>query len=306
MSSNQVVVGLSYAGPTGRVVTRDIFFERGGIVGDKHKGEPARQVSLLDWNFVEQRAQQDSAKAMPGLLKENVAVAGLNALPLRLCDELQLGHVVLEVTQLGERFGRVAPAGVKVCTLSREAVFARVRSGGAIRIGAHVHHKPRTLRAQVITMSDRASRGDYEDVSGARAVELLQEWGAKAGWNFEVKRLVLPDERDALENALNQARSASADLVITTGGTGVGPRDITPEVVTGCADRLVPGIMEHIRFKFGQAKPAARLSRSVAALMGETIVLALPGSPRAVEEYLGEITPLLEHLIYTSRGIDPH
>jgi len=94
--------------------------------------------------------------------------------------------------------------------------------------------------------------------------------------------------------------------VITTGGTGVGPRDITPETVAGVFEKIIPGIMENIRMKFGQAKPNALLSRSVAAVGGQTQCYALPGSVRAVDEYMGEILKTLEHVIYMLHGLDVH
>jgi molybdopterin biosynthesis enzyme MoaB len=95
-------------------------------------------------------------------------------------------------------------------------------------------------------------------------------------------------------------------LVITTVGTGVGPREITPEVVTSLADKLIPGTMEHIRLTPGAQKPNALLSRSVAAVMGQTLVYTLPGSVKAVDEYMGEIVKTLDHLVFTLHGLDTH
>ena len=96
------------------------------------------------------------------------------------------------------------------------------------------------------------------------------------------------------------------DAVFTTGGTGIGPRDITPDVIETMADRLIPGIMEHIRIQFGAEKPNALLSRSIAAVMGQTLVYALPGSVRAVSEYMGEILKTFEHALLMIHGIDAH
>jgi molybdopterin adenylyltransferase len=94
--------------------------------------------------------------------------------------------------------------------------------------------------------------------------------------------------------------------VVTTGGTGIGPRDITPDVVMALADRLVPGVMEAIRVKFGAEHPGALLSRGVVAVRGRTLIYTLPGSVRAVEEYLGEILQTLEHALCMLHGLDTH
>ena len=99
---------------------------------------------------------------------------------------------------------------------------------------------------------------------------------------------------------------ASTDVVVTTGGTGIGPRDITPDVVAGECDRLIPGIMEHIRMTYGSENPAALLSRSVVGVCGETAIYCLPGNVKAVEEYMSEIVKSLEHLILMIQGVDAH
>ncbi|HLD45162.1 MAG TPA: molybdopterin-binding protein, partial [bacterium] len=102
------------------------------------------------------------------------------------------------------------------------------------------------------------------------------------------------------------ARTNNSDLVFTTGGTGIGPRDLTPDVVLPLLDKTVPGIMESIRFKYGQNLPSALLSRSVAGVMGTCLVYTLPGSVRAVSEYLAEILKTLPHSLLMLWGIDAH
>ena len=96
------------------------------------------------------------------------------------------------------------------------------------------------------------------------------------------------------------------DVVITTGGTGIGPRDITIETVRPLLDKEIPGIMEMIRIKYGQEKPNALLSRGIAGVMGQTLVYTLPGSVKAVDEYMTEILKTLQHLIYMLHGVDVH
>jgi len=105
---------------------------------------------------------------------------------------------------------------------------------------------------------------------------------------------------------LLNCRDKKFDIVITTGGTGISPRDITPDIVKTLLDKEIPGIMESIRMKYGQQKSAALLSRSIAGVMGHSLVFTLPGSVRAVNEYLEEITKGLKHMIYMINQIDSH
>jgi len=158
----------------------------------------------------------------------------------------------------------------------------------------------------VITVSDRASRGEYEDKSGPRIKELLAEFFADKRWHLRIESTVVPDDSAGLKAELVSARDKGVDVVFTTGGTGVGPRDITPEVVTSLADKIIPGIMEHIRAKFGESNPNALLSRSVAAVLGQTVVYTLPGSVKSVDEYMPEILRTMEHLILMLHGLDTH
>ena len=120
-----------------------------------------------------------------------------------------------------------------------------------------------------------------------------------------VNRLI-PDDSHKLEELLNKAKEELVDIVITTGGTGIGPRDFTPDVVKSVLDKEIPGIMEMIRMKYGAEKPAALTSRSVAGVMGKSLVFTLPGSVRAVNEYMAEICKSLMHLVYMLHGLDTH
>ena len=136
--------------------------------------------------------------------------------------------------------------------------------------------------------------------------EHLEQQFAGSRWHLEVAREILPDDADRLREKLISARKEGVDFLFTCGGTGIGQRDITPDVVVELSDRLVPGIMDAIRMKYGGKNIHALISRSVAALLGDTIVFTLPGSVKAVDEYMGELLPLLEHLLLMRHGIDAH
>lgn len=164
----------------------------------------------------------------------------------------------------------------------------------------------RKLSIQVITLSDRASKGVYADLSGPEIVQFLETYFNEKNWQFSINSLIIPDDAERLEKELLKAKKNKIDILFTTGGTGIGPRDFTPEVMKKVLEKEIPGIMENIRLKFGQKVPNALLSRGTAGVMGETQVYSLPGSVKAVREYMGEILKTLEHLIYMLHGIDTH
>ncbi len=164
----------------------------------------------------------------------------------------------------------------------------------------------RKLKIKVITLSDRASRGEYADLSGPEIVQSLDAYFKEKEWEFTIDSLIIPDDALLLEMNLLTTKENKTDIVFTTGGTGIGPRDFTPEVMKKVLDKEIPGIMENIRLKFGQKIPNALLSRGTAGVMGESQVYSLPGSVKAVREYMGEILKTLEHLIFMLHGIDTH
>jgi molybdenum cofactor synthesis domain-containing protein len=127
---------------------------------------------------------------------------------------------------------------------------------------------------------------------------------AAAGWDCEIRTTVMPDDAFTLRAALKEA--PLTDLIITTGGTGIGPRDITPDVVRPLLTKEMPGIMEQIRVKYGTKNPKALLSRAVAGAIGNTLIYTLPGSVKAVHEYMAEIVKTMEHTFYMLYGVDKH
>jgi molybdopterin adenylyltransferase len=149
-------------------------------------------------------------------------------------------------------------------------------------------------QALVITLSDTAAAGNREDLSGPEASRILQEAG------FEVVPVeVLPDDRAAIEARLIRASDEGMALVVTTGGTGLSPRDVTPEATLAVVDRVVPGIPELMRAEGVAKTPRAALSRSVAGIRKATLIINLPGSVKGVRECLGSVRPLLAHAIET-------
>jgi len=164
---------------------------------------------------------------------------------------------------------------------------------------------PETFKALVVTLSDRAYSGEYEDLSGPYVKERLAEFFNAQGWIIDINLKLIPDDSLTLKELLKSADNIY-NIIITTGGTGIGPRDITVETVKPLLLKEIPGIMEFIRIRYGTEKPNALLSRGVAGIIGNSLIYTLPGSVRAVEEYMVEILKTLKHTIYMQYGIDTH
>ena len=221
------------------------------------------------------------------------------------CDE-QENAVILKLSQIGKEchshcqiFQRVGD-----CIMPREGVFATVEQGGVLTSGMEITVElPKAdaqLRAAVITLSDKGSIGQRVDTAGPRATELL----AEAGYDI-VEQVLLPDVQAKIERELKRlADSRQVDLIITTGGTGMAPRDVTPEATLAVTTRLVPGIAEAIRAGSLAITKRAMLSRGVSVLRNTTLIVNLPGSKKAVEEALEIVLPTLEHGIRLAKGTD--
>lgn len=153
--------------------------------------------------------------------------------------------------------------------------------------------------ALVLTVSDRVAAGTREDASGAGLAELLARLG------FAVERAVVADERDAIGVAL-RAGAAAHSLVVTTGGTGLTPRDVTPQATAAVLDYEVPGLAEAMREAGRRSTPMASLSRGVVGVLGRTLVVNVPGSPRGALESLEAIAPVIPHALETIAGPFDH
>lgn len=162
------------------------------------------------------------------------------------------------------------------------------------------------LRLLVVTLSDRASAGVYEDKSGPLLRSHLDKYFEGSGVGVSMESKVLTDDAAGLRDVIREACDGGTHALFTTGGTGIGPRDNTTDVVLELADKVVPGIMEGIRMKYAIDKPCALLSRTVAATIGGTMVYTLPGSSKGVEEYMTEIVRSLDHVLCVLNGLEVH
>lgn len=154
------------------------------------------------------------------------------------------------------------------------------------------------IRLAILTLSDKGNDGMREDKSGPAIEECMRETAHETIWHG-----ILPDEQTQIERQLRVLCDRQhVDLILTTGGTGFSPRDITPEATAAVADKLVPGISEAMRVQTAAKTPRAMLSRGIAAIRGQTLIVNLPGSPKAVRECMEVILPVLPHAIGILKG----
>lgn len=268
-----------------------------GLEKDAHAGFAHRQVSLL--------AEESIAKMLekgldvgPGDFAENLTTRDIDLPNLPIGTRLQVGSAaILRVSQIGkechDRCAIYYQAGD--CVMPREGIFAEVLQGGIVKVGDRIDVKvPYTFA--VITASDKGSCGEREDLSGPALAEILKPWGEV------IEQVIVPDDRSALSKTMRDIVNRGVDAIFTTGGTGLSPRDVTPEATLEIIDRQVPGIPEAIRHATAAATEKAMLSRGIAGISGKTLIVNLPGSPKAVAECMDVIRPVLDHALETVSG----
>jgi len=278
-------------GTAKRNVGRGEFVVNHGIKGDAHAGPWHRQVSLLSHQKIEDfRAK--GAEVEDGAFGENLVVEGIDFRSLPVGTILECNDVLLEMTQIGKECHSHC-AIYKVmgdCIMPREGVFARVVRGGFIGVGDEMKIQA-PYRVWIITSSDKGSRGEREDLSA----QVIREITAAAGY-MEAGYTLLPDEQDLLEKEMRRICDNSlAELILTTGGTGFSPRDCMPEATAAAAERPVPGIAEAMRAQSMNITKRAMLSRAISVIRKKTLIINLPGSPKAVRENLEYIIAELRH-----------
>ena len=273
-----------------------VLREDHGIEGDAHAGNWHRQVSLLGLEKIE-AFKERGAEVEFGAFGENLVIEGFDFRNLPVGTRFRIGEALLEMTQIGKECHTHCAIYHMVgdCIMPREGVFAKVLKGGEIKVGDEVAEiKPdpgRAFTAAWITMSDKGSQGLREDESGPLIGKILTENGYDV-----VETILIPDDEDILKKELMRlADQRQVNLVMTTGGTGFSPRDITPEATEAVCERMTPGISEAIRAYSMTKTPRAMLSRAVSGIRGKTLIINLPGSPKAVRESLEFIMSSLEH-----------
>jgi molybdopterin adenylyltransferase len=286
----------------------EIELNNHGLIGDSHAGSWHRQVSLLGLESYVRFIDQVGRMLDPGDFAENITTEGVELKDAKILDRFVSDSLELEVTQIGKKchFGCEIIKEAGACIMPKEGIFCRVIKGGVLKPEHQFNYVPRSMKVRIITLSDRASAGEYEDLSGPEIEKLLGEGFEKTHWRIAVERILIPDDAELLKQQLELSREEGVDVIFTTGGTGIGPRDITPDVVAPLLDRELPGVMEFIRMKHGERLPSALLSRSVAGTIGNMLIYTLPGSVKAVREYTEEILRTLPHSLLMLHGINAH
>jgi len=292
-----------------KVPADKIVLTSAGIQGDAHAGYWHRQVSLLGVESLAKMEPVIGRKLKYGEFAENITTEGMLLYKMKPLDRLVSENIILEVTQIGKKcHGDNCNIFKETgnCVMPKEGIFCRVLGGGDLQAGDILEYHPKIIKVQIITLSDRASQGIYEDKSGPLLKKLTEEFFTGIGRGVNVENTILPDDAEQLKTLLKSFINTGNDIVFTTGGTGIGPRDITPEVIKPLFDKEIPGIMEMIRMKYGMQFPNALVSRSIAGVAGKTLIYALPGNPKAVKEYSDEIFKTVEHSIRMLYAIDEH
>ena len=272
------------------------FVPNHGIEGDAHAGNWHRQVSLIGAEKID-AFRAKGAEVEHGAFGENLVVEGLDFRALPVGTLLRCGSVLLEMTQIGKDCHSHCAIYQQVgdCIMPREGVFARVLEGGRISVGdelvVEMREAPRPWQAAVITLSDKGAAGEREDRSGPAIAGRLRENGYEV-----IEQLLIGDDPELLKKHLIRlCDQRQPDLILTTGGTGFSPRDTTPEATLAVAERNVPGIAEAIRAASLRITKHAMLSRAVSVIRGRTLIINLPGSPKACMESMDVFMDAIPH-----------
>ena len=277
-----------------------------GLENDAHAGS-GRQVSLLSWDKVEEfRKNFPGVNVNDGDFGENFLIEGFDfrTYPIGTRFEIVNGmdsSVELELTQIGKscHSGCTISRKTGKCIMPQEGVFARVVRGGKVKTGDKVKILPgRRFTAAVLVASDRSFRGERKDESGPAIQEILEKSGYLV---LPVK--VLPDDEDGLyEELVRITDIQKPDVIFTSGGTGFSPRDMMPEATLRAAHKNASGIAEALRAYSLSITPRAMLSRAISVIRNRTLIINMPGSPKAGRECTEYLLPVLEHGIPILRG----
>jgi len=271
-----------------------------GITGDAHGGDWHRQVSLISYEKVK-AFNAHGGNADHGAFGENLVVEGIDFKAFPIGTRFICGDVILELTQIGKECHTPCQIYHKMgdCIMPREGVFAKVLHGGVIAAGDRMEVRPASrFTAAVITVSDTGARGGRKDESGPIIKQMLEAAAYQV-----THTLILPDEQTQITEALcTLCDDHGVQLILTTGGTGFSKRDRTPEATMAVAERVASGIAEAIRAHSLRITGRAMLSRGVSVIRGDTLIINLPGSPKAAGESLEYILPHIAHGIEILSG----
>lgn len=285
-------------------IEEGILSPKWGLKGDAHGGDWDGQISLFPVETLSlvPRAIRESFEE--NSYSENLTIEGIS--PEKLCRGtiLSIGGAEIKILKIGKKSFEPPESG-RPYIISREGRFGRVLRGGIVKPGDIVKIlevgslEPAAPKVALITLSDKGAKGEREDISGRFLSWYATRLGARVLFSS-----IIPDEKQVIKETLIKGVDAKVDLILTTGGTGLAPRDVTPEATLEVIDREVPGFAEAMRAESLKKTPHAMISRAVSGIAKRTLIINLPGSPKAVAECMEVVFPALRHAIDKLRG-DP-
>lgn len=275
-----------------------------GIKNDAHAGKWHRQISLLPDEKI-QAFKKRVPQIKYGSFGENLVTEGFDLRSIPVGTKFRIGdNILIQMTQIGKNCHTECAISKQTgeCIMPREGVFAKVIHGGTVHVGDRIEKlsfDPDTpFTAAIITLSDKGAAGEREDKSGPMLAEMARNQGYEV-----VEQLLLPDGIEKLSAELIRlADQRQVSLILTTGGTGFSQRDLTPEATEKVCQRMAPGIPEAMRYASLKITPKAMLSRETAGIRNRSLIINLPGSPKAARENLEAVLPALNHGLGILRG----
>jgi molybdenum cofactor synthesis domain-containing protein len=281
-------------------IKKAVFRKGHGVVGDAHAGPGIRQVSLLAKESLDMIRRMD-LKIGCGGFGENLTTSGIELTSIVIGTRMKAGEALLEITKIGKECTKPCAIFRKhgSCILPHEGIFAKVVTSGAVESKDTIAIIPGgKISAGILIISDRSARGERRDECAERIGKGINKIDGQT-----VRSKIIPDEADVIISTLKSwSDDGQVDLIITSGGTGFSPRDVTPEATRKVIEREAPGLAEMMRAESAKKTKFAYLSRGIAGIRKKTLIINLPGSPKAVAECMEMLSPLLSHAIEVMRG----
>lgn len=288
-------------GESKKQVDEIILIENFGVKGDVHAGKDIkRQVSFLSWERIKEKnfcLKKKNFKIRPGDFAENITTEKIDLRKLKIGDKLKINDTIVEISQIGKECHIYCEIYKKIgsCIMPKEGVFGIVIKGGKLKKGDIIEVISK-IDVGILTISDGCFKGEREDKSGKYLFEKCKEFG----WNV-LKYEIVPDEKEIIKVKLLEY-SEKLNLILTTGGTGIGKRDITPEATKEIIEKEITGIGEILRIKGFEKSKFSVISRAVSGIKGETLIINLPGNLNAVIDGIEILRDIISHSIEMIRG----
>lgn len=272
-----------------------------GVNGDVHSGKDTkRQISFLSWERINEKnfcLKTNDIELKPGIFAENITTEKIDLRKLKVGDKLKINEAIVEISQIGKECHVYCEIYKKIgnCIMPKEGIFGIVLKGGIVRKGDMIEVIPK-LDIGILTISDGCSKGERDDKSGKYLVEKCREFE----WNV-LNYEIIPDEKEIIKEKLILF-AKTCDLVLSTGGTGIGQRDVTPEATKEIIEKELLGISELLRIQGFEKSKFSVISRAVAGIRGATLIINLPGSLKAVIHSMEILKDIIVHSIEMMRG----